>query len=99
MERLVKILIVVLLVWWAWKWWKHRKAREKQSAVANAEAAAFGASTRVGSDLGSSTPVESPPGQALPYQEAYGTPGGGMPVLTAPTLDDIFSVTPCGHMN
>ena len=95
MEKAVKILIVVLLVWWAWKWWKHRKAREKVAAQANAATAAFGASTRVGSDLGSSTPVGLPPGHALDYEAAAGTPGGGTVVLTAPTLGNIFS-TGCG---
>lgn len=91
MERIVKILIVVLLIWWAWKWWKHRKATRNKAATANAQNAAFGASTRVGSDLGSSTPVASPPGQALDYEAAAGAPGGGVPVLTAPTFGNIFS--------
>ncbi len=91
MERVVKILIVVLLLWWAWKWWKHRKSRQAAAAQANAKNAAFGASSRVGSNLGSSTPVPSPPGQALDYEQAPGAPGGGVPVLTAPTLSSIFS--------
>jgi|HubBroStandDraft_5_1064220.scaffolds.fasta_scaffold288236_3 hypothetical protein len=88
MRTLIQIAIVVLLVWWACKWWKKRQqARQVKNGVV-AALAALGASTRVGSDLGSSASVASPP-MSEGYGQAVAPPTGGPPVTNGPS--SIFS--------
>jgi hypothetical protein len=84
MRTLFQIAIVVLLVWWVCKWWKHRKQREVAADMKTSADAALGASTRVGSNLGSSPSIPSPP-TSLGYGQANGAPTGGPPLTNAPT--------------
>jgi hypothetical protein len=84
MRTLIQVAIIGVVIWFVCTWWKHRKMRDQTTSSANAAHAALGASTRVGSDLGSSSGVTSP--QSLDYGQATpGAPTGAIALTNAPT--------------